>query len=244
MRLLLISSSMVHGYGYLDHAEAEIREFLGTAKRVAFVPFAFANHDTYTTKVRDRLGKMSLDVRQVRGVKDLDGVDAIFVGGGNTFRLLKTLCDLDLLDPIRKRIRAGTPYMGSSAGSVITAPTIRTTNDMPIVEPPSLDALNFVPYQINAHYIDADPSSTHMGETRETRLAEYLEENETPVIGIREGTMLRVDDDVTTVVGTKPGRIFRRGAAPVDVAVGTRLKGTLAMSSLAPARDDIDRRAR
>jgi dipeptidase E len=232
MRLLLISSSIVHGYGYLDHAEAEIRDFLGKAKRVAFVPFAGFDRDVYTTKVRDRLGHMGLEVRQVRGAKDLESVDAIFVGGGNTFRLLKTLYDLGLLDPIRERVHGGTLYMGSSAGSVITAPTIRTTNDMPIVEPPSLDALNFVPYQINGHYVDADPSSTHMGETRETRLLEFLEENETPVIGIREGTMLRVDDDITRVVGTKPAKIFSRGEAPFDVAVGTRLKGTL-MSSRA-----------
>ncbi|HEX7422170.1 MAG TPA: dipeptidase PepE [Thermoanaerobaculia bacterium] len=233
MRLLLISSSMVHGYGYLDHAESEIRDFLGQSKRVAFVPFAGFDRDAYTARVRDRLAKMGFDVKQVRGAKDLDSVDAIFVGGGNTFRLLKTLYDLDLLDPIRRLVRGGTLYMGSSAGSVITAPTIRTTNDMPIVEPPSLDALNFVPYQINGHYIDADPSSTHMGETRETRLAEYLEENESPVIGIREGTMLRVEDEITTVVGTKAARIFRRGEAPVDAAVGTRLKGALFMSSRA-----------
>lgn len=227
MRLLLISSSMVHGYGYLDHAEPEIRRFFGSARRVAFVPFAGFDRIAYTTKVRDRLGSMHYDVHEVRGATDLDGVEAVFVGGGNTFRLLKTLHDLNLLDPIRKRVRDGLPYMGSSAGSVIAAPTIRTTNDMPIVQPESFDALNFVPYQINGHYIDADPASTHMGETRETRLLEYLEENEPPVIGIREGTMLRVDDDVTTVVGTRPGKIFRRGAAPYDVAVGTRLRGAL-----------------
>jgi dipeptidase E len=227
MRLLLISSSNVHGYGYLDHGETEIRSFLGKAKRIAFVPFAIQDRDGYTAKVRERLQRMGFEVAQVRGAADLDA-DAIFVGGGNTFRLLKTLYDLDLLDAIRNRVRAGTSYMGSSAGSVITAPTIRTTNDMPIVQPPSLDALRFVPYQINGHYIDADPNSTHMGETRELRLAEYLEENEPPVIGIREGTMLRVDDDVTRVTGTKPARVFRRGEAPFNVEPGTRLTGELA----------------
>src|SRR6476469_6640738 len=147
MRLLLISSSVVHGYGYLDHAESEIRKFFGKAKRVAFVPFAGFDRPAYTTKVRDRLGKMNYDVTEVRGAKDLEGVDAMFVGGGNTFRLLKTLYDLSLLDPIRKKVRGGLLYMGSSAGSVITAPTIRTTNDMPIVEPPSFNSLGFVPYQ-------------------------------------------------------------------------------------------------
>ena len=221
---------MVHGYGYLDHAESEIRAFLGRAKRVAFVPFALFDRDAYTTRVRDRLAKIGFDVQQVRSARDLESVEAIFVGGGNTFRLLKTLYDLDLLDPIRKSVGGGILYMGSSAGSVIAAPTIKTTNDMPIVQPRSLDALNVVPYQINAHYIDADPKTTHMGETRETRLAEYLEENARPVIGIREGTMLRVNDGITTVVGMRPGKIFRRGEAPLDVAVGTRLNGDLTVS--------------
>jgi dipeptidase E len=222
MRLLLISSSNVHGYGYLDHAEPEIRSFMSGVKTIAFVPFAIFDRDSYTAKVRERLGKLGFEVAQVKVAKDLDA-DAIFVGGGNTFRLLKTLYDLKLLDPIRQRAKSGTPYMGSSAGSVIAASTIRTTNDMPIVQPPSLDALGLVPYQINGHYIDADPSSTHMGETRELRLAEYLEENTAPVIGIREGTMLRVDDDVTTVKGTKPAKVFRRGEAAVDIPPGTRL---------------------
>jgi len=187
------------------------------------VPFALFDRDAYTTKVRDRLAKMNYEVQQVKTAKDFDNAGAIFVGGGNTFRLLKTLYEMKMLDVIRNKVRGGAPYMGSSAGSVITAPTIRTTNDMPIVEPRSLDSLGFVPYQINGHYIDADPNSTHQGETRETRLAEFLEENDIAVIGIREGTMLRVDDDVTTVVGTKPAKIFRRGVAPYDVAVGTRL---------------------
>jgi dipeptidase E len=230
MKLLLISSSVVHGYGYLDHAESEIRAFLGPAKRVAFVPFAIADRDGYAAKVRERLDRMGYRVVQVKTEKNLAG-DAIFVGGGNTFRLLKTLYDMELLDALRDRVEQGTLYMGSSAGSVIASPTIRTTNDMPIVEPPSLKALHFVEYQINGHYIDADPSSTHQGETRELRLAEYLEENKTPVIGIREGTMLRVDGDLTTVKGTKPAKIFRRGHEPYDVQPGTLLTGDLRTKS-------------
>jgi len=226
MRLLLISSSVVHGFGYLDHAEAEIRSFLGSAKRVAFVPFAIFDRDAYTAKVRHRLGDIGFEVQQVKVANDLNA-DAIFVGGGNTFRLLKTLYELDLLDAIRRRVKSGTLYMGSSAGSVITSPTIKTTNDMPIVQPQTFDSLSFVPYQINGHYIDPDPSSTHQGETREQRLAEYLEENTPPVIGIREGTMLRVDDGATTVKGSKPAKVFRRGEPPVDVEVGARLDGDL-----------------
>ncbi|HSP32857.1 MAG TPA: dipeptidase PepE [Thermoanaerobaculia bacterium] len=229
MRLLLISSSRVHGYGFLDHAESEIRRFLGGATRVAFVPFALFDRDAYTQRVSDRLGLMGYKVDEVRGRDDFEGADAIFVGGGNTFRLLKTLYERDLLEAIRERVRQGALYMGSSAGSVIAAPTMRTTNDMPILEPPSLNALGLVPYQINGHFIDADPSSTHQGETREIRLAEYLEENATPVIGIREGTMLRVDDSGTTIAGTKAAKVFRRGEMPFDAEVGTKLDGKLSV---------------
>jgi len=226
MRLLLISSSRVHGYGYLDHAETEIRAFLGNVRRVAFVPFALFDRDGYTLTVSERLGRMGFAVVQVKSAADL-AADAIFVGGGNTFRLLKTLYDLNLLEAIRDRVSNGALYMGSSAGSVIAAPTIRTTNDMPIVQPPSFDALHFVPYQINGHYLDPDPASTHQGETREVRLNEYLEENTVPVIGIREGTMLRVHDIVTTVTGSKPARIFRRGEEPREVEPGAHLAGDL-----------------
>jgi dipeptidase E len=220
--LLLISSSNVHGYGYLDHPEPEIRKHLAGRRRVAFVPFAIRDREAYTVKVRDRLGAMGFDVSQVRKAKDLDA-DAIFVGGGNTWRLLKTLQDLDLLGPIRERVLAGTPYIGSSAGSNIAAPTIKTTNDMPIVQPRSFDALDLVRYQINPHYLDADPTSTHMGETREQRILEFLEENETPVVAIREGTMLRVENGRSTLLGLKPARIFVRGRDPYEVEPGTVL---------------------
>ena len=226
MRLLLISSSRVHGHGFLDHSEQEIRSFLGKAKRVAFIPFALADRDGYAQTVRERLGRMGYEVTQVKSRTDLPS-DAIFVGGGNTFRLLKALYELKLVDEIRARVTTGMPYMGSSAGSVIATPTIRTTNDMPIVQPPTFDALRLVPYQINAHYLEPDPASTHQGETRDQRLAEYLEENTIPVLAIREGTMLRVDGDVTTIAGSKPARIFRRGEDPIDVSVGTRLTGDL-----------------
>jgi dipeptidase E len=219
MRLLLISSSNVHGYGYLDHAEPEIRN-LG-AKRVAFAPFALADHDEYTQRVRERLGRMDIDVTQLKSARDLDGVDALFVGGGNTFRLLKTMYELSLLDPIRLRVRSGAlTYVGSSAGTNIAAPTIRTTNDMPIVEPPSFDALGLVPFQLNPHYLDPDPASTHKGETREERILQFHEENTTPVIGLREGTMLRIVDDDVTLVGTTTARIFVRGRAPYEVPPG------------------------
>src|SRR5205823_6386899 len=126
MRLLLISSSNVHGYGYLDHPEPEMRAFLGDARRVAFVPFAAHDHAAYTSKVRERLGRMNLDVISI---DDFERADAVFVGGGNTFRLLKTLYERDLIGTISERVRAGLPYLGASAGTVIAAPTIKTTND-------------------------------------------------------------------------------------------------------------------
>jgi dipeptidase E len=217
MRLLLISSSLVHGYGYLDHAEPFLRDFAGARRRVAFVPFAGHDHAAYLAKVRERLGRMEIDVVPV---EELDRVDAVFVGGGNTFRLLKTLYDRNLLDPIRERIRAGLSYIGSSAGSVIASPTIRTTNDMPIVAPPSFDALGFLPFQLNCHYLDPDPLSTHQGETREVRIREFHEENATPVLGLREGSMLRVEDEVVTLLAEKPARLFRRGEEPVEMAPG------------------------
>jgi dipeptidase E len=215
VRLLLISSSNVHGYGYLDHAEPFLRDFLGAAKRVAFVPFAAFDHAAYVAKVRERLARMDLE-----GVEELDGAEAVFVGGGNTFRLLKTLQERGMVAPLRERVMNGLPYVGSSAGSVVTCPTIRTTNDMPIVENSSLDSLGLIPFQLNCHYLDPDPSSTHKGETREERLREFHEENSTPVLGLREATMLRVEDGSITLLGAKPARIFRRGEAPFEVQPG------------------------
>jgi len=222
MRLLLISSSYIYGSGFLDHAEAEIRAV--GAKRVAFAPFALADREGYTERVRERLARLEIEVIQLKGARDLDTVDTLFVGGGNTFRLLKTMYELSLLDPIRVRVRSGAlKYIGSSAGTVSAGPTIRTTNDMPIVEPPSLESLGLVPFQLNPHYLDPDPASTHKGETREERILQFLEENgenATPVVGLREGTMLRIVDSVVTLAGTTTARLFRRGQPPVEVEPG------------------------
>ena len=223
MRLLLISSSNVHGSGFLDHAEAEIRA-LG-ARRIAFAPFALADRDGYTARIRERFARMSIEVVQLKTERELEGGDAIFVGGGNTFRLLKTMYDLSLLDPIRERVRSGAlQYIGSSAGTNIAAPTIRTTNDMPIVEPPSFEALGLVSFQINPHYLDPDPRSTHKGETREERIQQFLEENPTPVVGLREGTLLEVAGDSVRLRGSLTARIFRRGQEPFEVPPGTALE--------------------
>jgi dipeptidase E len=194
---------------------------------VAFVPFARHDHQAYTAKISERLQRMGFEVAPVT---DIERADAVFVGGGNTFRLLKTLYDRQLLDEIRRRVWRGLPYIGSSAGSGIAAPTIRTTNDMPIVEPPSLTALGLIPFQLNCHYLDPDPSSTHQGETREERLREFHEEKATPVVGLREGSCLRVDGASATLMGAKPARIFRRGEAPLEVEPGTRIDEVLRAS--------------
>jgi len=220
MRLLLISSSNVHGYGYLDQPEPFMRAFLGDARRVAFVPFAAHDHDAYMAKVRERLARMDLDVIPI---DDLDRADAIFVGGGNTFRLLKTLYDRDLLTTIRDRVRAGLPYLGASAGTVITAPTMKTTNDMPIVQPPSFDALGLISFQINPHYLDPNPQSTHKGETREENIHTFLEENDTPVVGLREGSLLRLNGETTMLLGEMKARIFRREQEAIEVPPGTNI---------------------
>lgn len=219
-QLLLISSSNVHGFGYLEHSEPEIRRLLRGRKRVAFVPFAAHDHAAYTQKVRDRFAEMGFEIVPI---DQLDRAEAVFVGGGNTFRLLRTLQDRKLLDPIRDRVHAGLPYIGSSAGSVIAAPTIQTTNDMPIVECSSLKSLGLVPFQLNCHYLDPDSASTHQGETREERIREFHEENGTPVVGLREGTMLFVENGLATLLGLKPARIFRQGKDPAEVEPGTVL---------------------
>jgi dipeptidase E len=226
-RLLLISNSTLHGGGYLDHAAAEIQDFLGTANSVHFVPFALFEHDEYSTKAQARFTAMGYQLMSIHQCEDkhhaIKNAEAIFIGGGNTFRLLKALYEFDLLSSIRQRVESGMPFIGSSAGSNVAAPTIKTTNDMPIVEPPSFDALNLIAFQINPHYLDPDPASKHMGETREERLLQYLEENETPVVGLREGAMIRIEDGTAILKGSTGARIFRRGHETVEVLPGARL---------------------
>lgn len=226
-RILLISNSTLFGSGYLDHAEGEIRDFLGGLKRVLFVPFALYDRDAYALTARDRFAKMGYELASVHNANDrfqaVAETDAIFIGGGNTFRLLKTLYDTSLLDPIRRRVEEGLPYIGSSAGSNVAGPTIRTTNDMPIVQPPSFDALGLVSFQINPHYLNPDPNSKHMGETREKRIQEFLEENDTPVLGLREGAIARCENGRIVLKGSTGARIFRRGRDPVETLPGDQL---------------------
>ena len=215
MRLLLISSTVVHGYGYLEFDEANIKRLLGDRKRVSVIPYAQYDLDASMQRISESFSRMGYET-----TRELDGAEAIFTCGGNTFRLLKTLYDRGLLETIRALVRGGAPYIGTSAGTNITAPTIKTTNDMPIVYPPSFEALGFIPFQINPHYIDPDPNSTHQGETREQRLVEYLQENEIPVLALREGSTLLVEDGEVTLLGEQTARLFRRGSDPEELAPG------------------------
>jgi dipeptidase E len=226
-RVLLISNSTLYGGNYLDHAEGEIRDFLGAVGRVLFVPYALYDRDAYSSAARERFEAMGYGLDSIHEAPDarraVEDAEAVFVGGGNTFRLLKALYDFDILDPIRKRAAEGMPYVGSSAGSNVAGPTIRTTKDMPIVEPPSFDALGLVPFQISPHYLDPDPNSTHMGETQEERILQFLEENDRVVFGLREGAMVRVERGSAVLKGTSGARIFRKGLEPVETLPGAAL---------------------
>ncbi|MEA2599524.1 MAG: dipeptidase [Acidobacteriota bacterium] len=230
-RLLLISNSTNHGQGYLDHVLSEIDAFLGPIRRLVFVPFALKGREAYGVKAGERLRAIGVEVATLTaddaGLRLAREAETVFTGGGNTFRLLKTLQDSGLLPILRERARAGMPYIGSSAGTNVAAPTIRTTNDMPIVEPASFEALGLVPFQINPHYLDPEPGSTHMGETREQRIKEFHEENETPVVGIREGAWIRVEGDHATLGGSRGARIFRRGLEPEERGTGKSLDDLL-----------------
>src|SRR5882762_747207 len=237
-KLLLISNSTLHGSGYLDHAEKEIQDFVGDRTSVIFVPYEVHDRRAYASKAQERFRAMGLSLTSIHDVSNVprvvDEADVIFVGGGNTFRLLKGLHDDDLLGSIRRRVAAGVPYIGSSAGSIVACPTLKTTKDMPVVQPPSFDALGLVPFQISPHYLDPDPSSTHMGETQEERIMQFLEENDETVVGLREGSMLRVQDGTVALKGTNNARIFRRGDEPFEAAPGTDLRSLLE-GAVAPA---------
>jgi len=236
-RVLLISNSTLYGSGYLDHAAAEIRDFLGaTTQKVLFVPYALHDRDAYAATASERFHRMGYELTSVHRASDpkqaIRKTDVAFIGGGNTFRLLKALYDFNLLDVIRERVAQGMPYVGSSAGSNVAGPTIKTTKDMPIVQPTSFDALGLVPFQISPHFQDPDPNSRHMGETQEERILQFLEENDTPVAGLREGAMVRVENGATILKGSSGARIFRKGLEAVETTPGQRLDSFFVTKSM------------
>jgi dipeptidase E len=234
-RLLLISNSTLHGRGYLDHAEPQIKDFVGPRVRVVFVPYALHDRRSYCDQAEGRFREMGLEFQSVHDVSNasrvIEQAEIIFIGGGNTFRLLYELHRNQLIEPIRGAVRAGTPYIGSSAGSIIACPSLKTTKDMPVVQPVSFEALNLVPFQISPHYLDPDPSSTHMGETQEQRILQFLEENQESVVGLREGSILHVEDDDVRLTGPHSARVFRCGMAPIEAASGSNLGQLLSRRS-------------
>ena len=229
-RLLLISTSTVHGSGYLDYCADDLAKFLSYDTRVLFIPYARPSgisHAEYTELARERFARMGLELVGVnetsRPLEAIQNSQSLFIGGGNTFLLLRDLYTAGLLDTIRQRVAAGMPYVGTSAGSNVAGLTIGTTNDMPIVLPPSIDALGLVPFNINPHYLDPDPESTHKGETRETRINEFHVINEHPVVGLREGAWLHVNDGLVQLSGDNGARLFRQGLRPEEYRPGSRL---------------------
>jgi dipeptidase E len=235
-RLLLISNSTVHGRGYLDHVASEMRDFMGSISHVLFVPFALHDRAAYAAKVRERFREMGLELVSVHDVSNMERAveeaGIIFIGGGNTFRLLDSLYSHRLMEPIRRRVAGGTPFIGSSAGSIVAGPTLKTTKDMPVLQPPSFDALGLVRFQISPHYLDPDPNSMHMGESQEERILQFLEENEAPVVGLREGSFIRVEGEAITLKGPHSVRIFRRGCCTVEVPSGSELRELVERASI------------
>jgi dipeptidase E len=230
MRLLLISNSTNPGEAYLDYPKNNIREFLGTqVKKTLFIPYAGVtfSFDDYTDKVQQRFDEIGYQVDPIHRYSDpleaVNQAEAIVVGGGNTWQLTRMIHDNDLIDAVREKVLKGTPYVGWSAGSNLACPTIKTTNDMPIIDPRGFHGFNFIPFQINPHYLDANPDG-HAGETREQRIEEFLVVNpDVYVLGLREGTMLKVINKSIELTGSRPARIFKLGNPPLEVEPGGKL---------------------
>jgi dipeptidase E len=230
MRLLLISNSTNPGEPYLDYPKKEIKDFLGKKPvKALFLPYAAVtfSFDKYEEKVKERFHEIGHDIvsihRFIDPVAAIEDSEAIVVGGGNTWKLLKMIRDNKIIDIVRKKVFNGTPYIGWSAGSNVACPTIRTTNDMPVVEPDSFDAFSLIPFQINPHYLDTNPDG-HAGETREQRIEEFIEENPGIfVAGLREGTMLIRDGKNLKLSGNRNLRVFRKGSSPAELCASDDL---------------------
>ena len=229
MKLLLISNSTNAGEPYLKYPIAQIAAHLEGVSEVVFIPYAAVtfSYDEYESKVQERFDEIGVKVRSIHHEKNprkaILEAQAICVGGGNTFALTKKMQEQGLMTAILKRVKEDIPYVGWSAGSNVCCPTICTTNDMPIVEPKSFKAVGAVKFQINPHYLDANPEG-HAGETREQRIEEYIEANPRRyVVGLREGCMLRYVDGELELIGSRPMRIFKKGTAAYEVQPGEDL---------------------
>ena len=229
--LIIASTSTIHGSGYLDYILDELSVFFKDVKTILFIPYARPGgitHDDYTKKAEDAFAKISKSVKGIHTfdnpVEAIKNAEAIFTGGGNTFVLVNQLYKNNLIDILKKTVTNGTPYLGTSAGSNICGLTIKTSNDMPIVYPPSFNVLGLVPFNINPHCLDPDTNSKHMGETRETRIKEFHYYNTPPVIGLREGSWLRVEGESIILKGELKARIFEYNKAPYEIESGIQLK--------------------
>lgn len=228
--LIIASTSTLHGGGYLDYILPELKIHFASCKSIVFIPFARPggiSHQEYTSKVSEAFAKINIDVKGLHEFenpkKAIQEANGIFTGGGNTFLLVAQLYKFDAMNTLAETLNSGTPYLGTSAGSNITGLTMQTTNDMPIIYPPSFQTLGMLPFNLNPHYLDPDTSSKHMGETRETRIKEYHAFNNVPVLGLREGSWLDVKGNTIILKGTLHARIFRRNISAEEVASGTDL---------------------
>ncbi|APY12051.1 dipeptidase E [Seonamhaeicola sp. S2-3] len=228
--ILIASTSTIHGSSYLEYILDELAIFFKDTEEILFIPYARPSgisHDDYTKTAQNAFQKIN---KEVKGIHTYDNpaeavkqAKGIFVGGGNTFVLTNKLYKNNLINALQKAVNNGTPYLGTSAGSNICGLTIKTTNDMPIVYPPSFDALKLVPFNINPHYLDPDSNSKHMGETRETRIKEFHYFNTPPVVGLREGSWLHVKNDSIVLKGKLTARIFKVNEPPYEIEPGTEL---------------------
>jgi dipeptidase E len=228
--IIIASTSTLHGGDYLDYLLPELQTFFSNVKELLFIPYARPSgisHDDYTKKVSEAFGKINILVKGIHEfenpVEAIENAEGIFTGGGNTFLLVSQLYKNNVIDALEKVVKNGTPYLGTSAGSNICGLTMNTTNDMPIVYPPSFRTLGFVSFNINPHYLDPIEGSTHMGETRETRINEFHHFNPQPVVGLREGSWLDVKGDSILLKGTLTARIFKRNEKPIEVEPETEL---------------------
>lgn len=229
-KIIIASTSTLHNGNYLEYLLPTLKKHFENAKTLLFIPYARPggiSHDTYTDKAKEVFEKINIKVQGIHEFKNpieaVENAEAIFTGGGNTFVLVNELYKNNLLDTLEKVVLKGTPYLGTSAGSNICGLTIGTTNDMPIVYPPSFRTLGFVSFNINPHYLDPDINSTHMGETRETRIKEFHHYNPQPVLGLREGSWLEVNENSIKLKGNLKARLFQKNETPIEIDPETEL---------------------
>ncbi len=228
--IVLASTSTIFGGNYLEYLKPTILELFEGINEIIFVPYARPggiSHDEYTAKAAAFFATIGINVKGLHTfenpVQAVQSAKGFFTGGGNTFLLVKQLHELGLMNEIKTAVKNGTPYMGASAGSNIGGINMKTTNDMPIVYPPSFDTMGLVHFNLNPHYLDPQPDLKHNGETRETRIKEFHTQNNIPVVGLREGNWIRVKGDVVSVEGSKSTRIFEAGKEPYEIEAGTVL---------------------